>query len=758
MPGEGRAAIAHSSSPKRYPLEENPWLRLGIIFLCCAICTGVMPGAALFVQLFVDAGVGGSACGNGEGPACDEQYSFVSEAFTSAASIGLIATAAGGFLFDKYGGNFVAKAGVVIVIVGFVLLQVPLLGARYGNDGQTASFLPVAICALDFGCLINNYAAFAMTWHLPKYQTLIATVSQSASSLTAFLPLLMQMVIGQTGLPLHVLFQMWLVLTVIACVATSRYVPTQEEFRAQAEKALGFPPPRGDRISVWRLFVDANATIGVHLRRHLVFVFTLAACFSVIVTYTSLAADYARLVFKSTELSHYLSGLSTLASGVVGTIVPPILIYAGDRGGVGIFGVVAIIVLSYLVFTALLSVPTLLAQEATCMAAALLKNVYPILAARYCMAYAMPQRVGGLIGVLNIYIILGSMPLMMVTYFWISSTPSTSMEHLSTPLFWMSLSTLVVLSGWTANFFFVGLPETPTLLPKDEEEMSIAFGCASFDEVASVTCLSGRGEVLRKLASTGFNGFKDLVQRVDLSRLEGATPKTTPAASSQALHSKDSSRVQLNADTSIAASSTVTPVDAECGSREVAGLGDEAVATTEATKRRGAPTAEWENAYVPREEVTLSAISRHSSDDVGEVTSRRVVWSGSPFAVLFGCCTADPRVPDAQVPLLQERAVLEGARPQQNARVLNEKFMDMLRSRDKQGVLSMYLTEDPQLLYNAHLDLYEMFDSFTLDQIEEEFDELIPEDDFMKLPLQRPELRATLAKIAAHKLKKTAFR
>jgi len=645
MPGEARAAIAHSISPERYPLEGSPWLRLGIIFLCCAVCTGVMPGASLFVQLFVDAGVGSSACGNDEGPACDEQYIFVSEAFTSGTSSGLIANTVGGFLFDKYGGNFVAKAGVVIAILGFVLVQVPLLGARYGNDGQTAGFLLVAISTLDAGCMINSYAVFAMTWHLPKYQTFVATVSQSATFSTAFLPLLMQIVINQTGLKLHALFQIWLVLAVIACVATSRYVPTQEEFRAQAEKALGFPPPRGDRISVWRLFVDANATIGVHLRRHLVFVVSVAACLPVLLMYTSLVADYARLMFKSTEMGRYVSGFSTLASGVVGTVVSPILVYAGDRGGAGILSLLAIIVLSFLVFTALMSVPTLLAEEATCMAAALLMNVYPIFVARYCMAYALPQRFGGLVGVFTIYYTMAAMPPMMLAYLWISYIPSTSIEHLNTPLFWMSLSGVVVLLGWTASFLFVGLPETPTLLLKDEEEISIAFGCTSFDEVASVTGLSGRGEVLRILSNTDLIGFKDLVLRADLSRLEGATPKTAPAASPQALRSKDLSQLQGLADLS-----TVAP--------------DEAVATTEATKTRGAPTAERENAYVPPGEVTLFAIRCHSSGG-GEVTSSGCVSSGSSLAALLGGCSADPRgrVPDASVPLLVRSLVPDASVP-----------------------------------------------------------------------------------------------
>merc|ERR1712039_1013087 len=50
---------------------------------------------------------------------------------------------------------------------------------------------------------------------------------------------------------------------------------------------------------------------------------------------------------------------------------------------------------------------------------------------------------------------------------------------------------------------------------KDEEEISAAFGCTSFDEVAQKAGLEDRAEVVKMLGSSDINAFHDLAQRAE---------------------------------------------------------------------------------------------------------------------------------------------------------------------------------------------------------------------------------------------------
>jgi len=363
-----------------------------------------------------------------------------------------------------------------------------------------------------------------------------------------------------------------------------------------------------------------------------------------------------------------------------------------------------------------------------------------------------------------------AMPLMVLVYSAVSALPSDSIDHLSIPLQGSFCLATVALVAWVASIFYVGIPETPIVLPKDEEEMALAFGCTSFEEVARVTGVADREEVVRRLSSSSPKGFKDLVERMDLSRLEGASVGATPTGASvpespAALPVAASKEAPEPDDTDDESSDTTLPKSAtQAPPSQVAhGHADKDTVVVEECSSVPAEPA----ALAPLAgEVTFCAVSCHSgSPGKGDVRSTRYSCSGSSLGALFGCCAADPRLQysdsrlsGARVPLLQKQQVVQpGLDFKKEARELNEKILEMLRSKDKDGILRVYETVDPQLLYDAYLDMYDMYDKPALDQFEEDFDELVPEDEIMKVPLKRPELRVVFAKMLAHRMKKATF-
>ena len=61
---------------------EFPWLRLAAVWACLCVAAGIIPGQAVFLQLFAGAGVFAAECENAGPSPCDEQVLALNKVLT----------------------------------------------------------------------------------------------------------------------------------------------------------------------------------------------------------------------------------------------------------------------------------------------------------------------------------------------------------------------------------------------------------------------------------------------------------------------------------------------------------------------------------------------------------------------------------------------------------------------------------------------------------------------------------------------------
>ncbi|CAK9026063.1 Uncharacterized protein SCF082_LOCUS17337 [Durusdinium trenchii] len=89
------------------PVEEvkeasAPWGRFMMLWFCCTLASGILPGQALFAKQFADAGVFSSTCNKDE-DTCKDQYLALTGIFSVGQSLAYGFSAPIGLLYDRYG-------------------------------------------------------------------------------------------------------------------------------------------------------------------------------------------------------------------------------------------------------------------------------------------------------------------------------------------------------------------------------------------------------------------------------------------------------------------------------------------------------------------------------------------------------------------------------------------------------------------------------------------------------------------------------
>merc|ERR1711920_706077 len=94
-----------------------------------------------------------------------------------------------GWLFDRYGAHKVSIWGASLTTAGLLLLEVPLLGVRYGYDAYTSSMLPFILFLTDVGLVVSGYAVMGLVYHFPGKMTFIMALTTTDTTTTpALLP------------------------------------------------------------------------------------------------------------------------------------------------------------------------------------------------------------------------------------------------------------------------------------------------------------------------------------------------------------------------------------------------------------------------------------------------------------------------------------------------------------------------------------------------------------------------------------------
>lgn len=496
---------------------QSRWVWLAILWVACTICSGLVPGMAVFIDMFAGAGVYASVCDGKEGP-CDEQFMVLSSIFNVANGVTIFSLLPIGLIFDRYGAHHTAVLGALLVLVGLALLELPLLGAQYGFDRWTCNLLPIAVFVTDVGSMLNSQCMLGIVWHFPGKQAFIISLSNSTYQAASLLPLLLGFLMDQLGSSLPITMALYMVMVAFGLLVCHACTPSQTEFYEEAKRVLGMPlPPPPKQIECCSMMRKGNAVIRQNLRDHLFTILLSSLGLTYAMMYQSLAGDYGKTLFGAESDGKRLAQLFASTNALVGGAIAPMGISIIEH--CGIFVLASTLLLCHCGAFATIAVPTWPAQAGTCFCVVAFMALFLCFVMKYLLAYSAPNRIGVVQGLMMAYAMLYNVPILLGYQAWIQMMPNTR-DRIALPLTAAAAMASISMGGYVLHFCIVGFPAQPALLPDDEVELARPFGCKDLDEVCYVVRMEGeRPQLLRILSCMDPDAFARLLARVDAERL-----------------------------------------------------------------------------------------------------------------------------------------------------------------------------------------------------------------------------------------------
>jgi hypothetical protein len=493
------------------------WARLFVVWLCCTLAAGIIPGQALFAPMFANAGVFGSIC-EGKIP-CGAQMVSLNMMLGLGFMLVMLSSLPVGLIFDIYGGRTVGTLGSVIVSFGLLLTSIPIFCAQWGLDAQSKWILPVAAMITDFGSILNSYCFISLIWHYPGSTTMILSLSTATYQISALLPEVLQLVMDTFGIGLGHAMLGFSALVMASVPVIYWVTPTQKDYYDRAKEALGVPLPKPKKSFELcsKLRNGWKAIYGdIHDHVCLCFGFTFGAIFAAV--YNSMAFAYGRQLFGSNTAGIQLAAMQVQMTAVVGAICAPTMAKIFDFLGMQRFGWSLTLCLAPPLWLYLQ--PKGWAAWFTTIGLTLFTTLYTLFINRYLLYYAPPNRLGTYSGVFNLLLMFIVMPFSFGDYGWMLYAPSG--ERFFWPFLMPGLLGVILLVAFNVRFCIVhdgrGVPRYPRMLPEDEMELVAPFGAMTLDEAADIVGLD-KNTLFRRLANPTAENMVELVAMIDLDKV-----------------------------------------------------------------------------------------------------------------------------------------------------------------------------------------------------------------------------------------------
>lgn len=716
-------------SPANSGFRCGRWWRLFTIAFASAVCGGIIPGATLFVQLLVEYGVGKSLCQAhdvaGDG-ACKAQTVTVASFFSVGMMISFFGAAIGGPVFDRFGSRFCGWTGCCITFVGLLLLQIPLIGSYLGADSITLWVLPAAVVVTDIGAMVNSYVLMGLLWHFPEMRTFVVAVQCATYEAASMLPTCLPVVIKATNTNLSVALLLYAAVVLLSGGMCLLWAPSLQEYRDEAMKALGIPLPKvAKTFNLCKQLRYGMRVFSVNKWQHLMFITSSAVGITFIVVYPTLQILIAKAFVGDKEFADRMPTIYAQTHAVIGTIVAPGAMLVFERCGSNALAwlLVAVVVTSLIQAVTLMEFPTPAGLVLCCCCSTFFDATSNTAFMAYVSNFLLPSNFGAGIAVFTlIYTFLMVLPTGFA-FAWIGTAEDDAkLVFQIQALCWISLIANV---ANVLGLGVMGLPKLPVLLEEDSAELASHFNCQTLEQVAQVTHKT-IPELLKVMSSHDPTDFAKLLQGVDydlMGKILGAeeepiydlpvatenkviTPATLVAKPTHAFH-------------------------AGCG------------ATSLAIKLCGGPGG------------VLRCCAATSTD------YEQVVEDGLGTPLLAGRgATPDPadlmkaqHARDA-ARVARERTEQERKEARQReVRALNERIWETASAGDGESLVGAYDVE-PELLWEAYLDMWEWKTAGEIAAIEKIEAEIVLEEQWKALMDKRPTLKVTMLKMMAYRMQK----
>jgi len=509
--------------PKRVETREasetscvGRWIQLFFICLSCLICSGFVPGASLFIEMFVNAGVSLSACTEMDLDSCNVQYERVSGAFNFGAALVMLGMFPVTIAFDRFGGHMLGYTGALMTCVGTLCLILVVKGAEQGYDAWTSPMLALAVSITDSGSITNSYCLMSLMWHFHDYQSCLFALMAATYSVGALIPNLLQVFMDWSRADLSSCLIILVASELTAAWLCYAFVPSKEEYFEKAREALGMPLPKPKAMGVWTMIKRACRVMRAHWLTHIIMAVSMGICFAAVTMYSSLAGEYAKDLFKTQAATELLPAMYTEQTATIGGFVWPIVCAVLDKTGGATSIMMIMCLVCMVVVTLSITVPDWNAQRLCCIAAAAFAGSSNIVYAKYATKYASPASFAAFLGTVVLSVML-VFCIAVAVYYILGGANDADM----TPaLLTISASGAVSMSILTIHLQCTGFPETPVWLPEDEAEIAEPFGCSTLDELVYVLHMGSKQELLKEMSKTDAKSQADLMGRIDFARME----------------------------------------------------------------------------------------------------------------------------------------------------------------------------------------------------------------------------------------------
>lgn len=537
-------------------LQGRPWLELAAVLLGCLVCSGLAPGAILWIQILgLDAKllIGECESGAADGDAakllpgdyCDRQNIALIRAFIVSTSVSCFILLPVLVLAGDFGTHLISVVGGVMVSVGHLLFfSLVIFGHAFGDIAQLI-LLYMAVVVADTGAQLVNTVVQGFVWHFDGSRSVVFVLFTAICNLSGLLPLLIRFVvmilarIQGFNMVNASFFGMlfYFCLPIIGTVLIFFSAITQDEYDRTAEDVLLMAMPERRQFSVTGVFRDIGRALSsaqqvmqftnVNTFSHMIFALTLAFSTTWATMYTYFAADYGMDLFSELDsdtgqvgnasAGYQMARLVLILVCVVGTIMS--IGGSALASHYGMVPVVCSVLAAEVIATFTITGKHWLEQVVTALAASVVLALNQVMVSRHMHHYAPPKVLASVLCLFNCYR-AGAQLLLGFTSLWLVRI--LGKEATFVLLLSLSMASMVF---YLIYMTIVGFPDTSPILFDEVEQLCQGYGCKTLGEVLHIMGLVETPAAIKVLTESGREVQGEFVMRVKPERFEQMTDR-----------------------------------------------------------------------------------------------------------------------------------------------------------------------------------------------------------------------------------------
>eukprot|EP00928_Gymnodinium_smaydae_P016464 TRINITY_DN16181_c0_g2_i1.p1 TRINITY_DN16181_c0_g2~~TRINITY_DN16181_c0_g2_i1.p1 ORF type:complete len:779 (+),score=131.36 TRINITY_DN16181_c0_g2_i1:53-2389(+) len=516
MKVDGFSPVGLSSDGEDLPqptVQSHAFCRLFLLWFASVLCSGISPGQSLWSELFSEAGLFTYVCSSNPSERklaenvgyCDQQYLLVTNILGGMQGVVLIYLCISGMFFDIYGARTVAVFGAAILVVGVLIVAASLLV----SCAELPMFI-IGVALADMGSTMQNFGFYGLLFHLPGWQALVIALSNGCIQAAAVIPEVALRLRTHCGMSIVEVLLLFAVTIVIGGAITFCVVPSQSDFRLQAQDVLGLPLPvmKSSLVKVGETFRRAWRVLRVDMGQHLAVGFLIMLAFCTLFPYQALAVPFGAALFDDSDAGKRMGRIGVETNAFTGVVIVPLTgLFVDLIGTRALTFSIALSVCPVVAFCSMASWPL---QWIASLASAFFTNAFLMFVVKYAVDIAPPDRIGTVQGLFVVLMFLSYFPMFIVMSLFFGQSDTIELDQICRATYMFGP---VAIAGWLIYGLYTCRrpPRELSLHEEDEKDLMKRFGVASLAEAEEVLGIP-RKEILRMLSSSNVLVQRDLLQ------------------------------------------------------------------------------------------------------------------------------------------------------------------------------------------------------------------------------------------------------